>query len=168
MSHSFSLPQTNYTRRLMSQEPQFFFFYFFFYVKCSWTFFFWFSVCEDLLQVIRSMMSNGLGVLSKPTADVSPEATETVGCSLSMICRQKWFTAVQCQVARMKLQQVCWMEVWANFQFCKIPRLGNEVNSPILVYVTCIIRHIELILWVWDLKLAFEVAHGSCCHFIYI
>ena len=40
------------------------------------------------------MMSNGLGVLSKPTADVSPEATETVGCSLSMICRQKWFTAV--------------------------------------------------------------------------
>ena len=100
----------------------------FFFLSSVLELFFWFPVCEDLLEVIRSMMSNGLGVLSKPTADVSPEVTETVGCSLSMIRRQKWFTAVQCQVARMKLQQVCWMEVWTNFQFCKIPRFGNEVN----------------------------------------
>lgn len=42
------------------------------------------------------------------------------------------------------------------------------MNSPILVYVARIIRHIELILGVWDLTWAFEAADRSCCHFIYI
>lgn len=41
------------------------------------------------------------------------------------------------------------------------------MNSPILVYVARIIRHIELILGVWDLTWAFEAADRVATLFIY-